>query len=138
MNFEYIILIIITIFCGILIYKSWNYCDRKKEEANNEAKNIIKKAEAEAEDIIFRTNQEFVRLEEIKNKLNLRENSLKSYEAELENKKQNLLNDRAAIESKIKKLNELIDTIKHIIMSDKKFKYDLRKRLRKIFMEYNA
>ena len=96
----------------------------------------------EADKILKKATQETnMRLQVIKSKeegLNNKYKELSQYELDLNQKRNNLMNEQKKIEKKIARQNEFINKIKNIIMGEKKHKYDLQKWLRKIFMEYEA
>ncbi len=136
---EIIVLAAASIVAFVFIFKAWTYYDNKKEQAGLEADKILNNAQTEADKIIkTATQQNNARLQEIKiseENLKKKRTELFQYELELDQKRANLIKDREAIEKKIARQNEFINKIKLIIMSDKKYKYDLQKWLRKIFME---
>ncbi|OQB75887.1 MAG: phosphodiesterase [Deltaproteobacteria bacterium ADurb.Bin135] len=142
MTFIDIVILIATILlCGWLFYKSWNYHDKKITEADETAKDIINNAEKKAQEIIktakATVQQEFTKLHLYDNQLKSKEESLNKRAMQIENKIQNFTKEREFIEAKNRRQNELLGTIKHIVMSDKKFRYDLKQRIRKILMENN-
>jgi len=139
---EIALLIAAVIVSSVFIFKAWGYNNKKKEQADLEAEKTINNAKAEADKILKKATQEInMRLQEIKVKeagLNNKHKELSQYELELNQKRDNLMKEHKAIEKKIARQNEFINKIKHIIMGEKKYKYDLQKWLRKIFMEYEA
>lgn len=143
MNFiTFIIILIATAsLCGWMFYKSWNYHNKKIAAADENAKSIISNAEVKAHGITKSSQataqQELAKLREYENKLKSFENTLNEKAVQIEIKKQNFAKEREFIEAKNRRQNELLSTIKHIVMSDKEFKYDLKQRIRKILMENN-
>jgi len=141
-TFFYLILLFTVIpLSGWMFYKAWNYHDKKIAEADENAINIISNAEARAWKIMKNAEaamqQEVAKIKEDSYRLKLLEESLNEKAAQIEIKRLNLAKERELIESKNRKQNELLNTIKHIVMSDKEFKYDLKQRIRKILMENN-
>jgi ribonuclease Y len=138
---DLVILIATASLCGWLVYKIWNYHDKKIAEADEIAKNIIDNAEKKAKTIIedaqYTKYQELEKIENEKDKIERIKKILDDREKQIEIKKQNLAKEHEFIEAKNRRQNELLSTIKHIVMSDKKFKYDLKQRIRKILMENN-
>ena len=139
---EMVLLIASMIVSGFFVFKAWGYHDKKKEQANLEAEEIINSAKAEADKIIKKATQDAnIMLQELKSKeaeLNNKHKELSQRELDLNQTRNNLLNAQKAIEKKIARQNEFINKIKNIIMGEKKHKYDLQKWLRKIFMEYEV
>ncbi len=130
------------IISSVFVFKAWGYHDKKKEQADLEAKKVINNAMEEADKILKKATQETnMRLQVIKSKeegLNNKYKELSQYELDLNQKRNNLMNEQKKIEKKIARQNEFINKIKNIIMGEKKHKYDLQKWLRKIFMEYEV
>lgn len=137
-----ILLIASMIVSGFFVIKAWMYHYNKIEHTDSESEKIINNAKAEADKILKVATQEInMKLQDIKSKeegLNNKYRELSQRELDLNQTRNNLLNEQKAIEKKIARQNEFINKIKNIIMGDKKHKYDLQKWLRKIFMEYEA
>ncbi len=120
------------------------------QEAQAEARKIIYEAEQKAKEMLRKIElREAILVEREKEaekqkqfyktlieQLKSKEQELEKKEQELERKQNNLKLDREAIEKKIARYNQLFTSIKHILSSEKKFKYDLRGRLQKIIIDF--
>lgn len=123
-------LIILSFLPGaICVYFAVNYYFKKKEEANNLAEKILAEAQAKANDIIREANAE-------KEKLKKKLQEVEQAQQEFQRKQEILRKEKQEIERKMARQNKLFNSIKHVLLSEKKHQYDLKKRLRYMLMEY--
>lgn len=102
------------------------------QEAQAKAKEIIHEAEQEAARIKQEAENKLAEANMIKKELEKQKQLYETLVEQIERKKQNLKIDREAIEKKIGRYNHFFYSIKRIVFSEKKFKYDLRGRLKKL------
>lgn len=123
-------LIILSCLPGaICVYFAVNYYFKKKQEANDLAENIIREAQAKANDIIREANAE-------KEKFEKKIKEMEQAQQEFQRKQEILRKEKQEIERKMARQNKLFNSIKHVLLSEKKHQYDLKKRLRYMLMEY--